>query len=80
MVPATMNTIKDHANNVLSYHSTSPEFILSMLRDGILQNVILKDEHNEEWTFVHRHRCRFYLMAKTKDMKHFEEVYSFTPY
>ena len=80
MVPAKMTTIKDHAHNVLSYHSTSPEFILSLLRDGILPNVVLKDENNEEWTFVHRHRCRFYLMAKTKDMKRFEEVYTATFY
>jgi len=75
-----MNSIKDHANNVLSYHSTCPERILSLLRDGIVPNVVLKDEHNEEWTFVHRHRCRIYLMAKTKDMKRFEEVYSFRAY
>ena len=80
MVPGTMNTVKDHANNVLSYHSTSPEFILSLLRNGLVQNVVLKDEQNEEWTFVYRHRCRFYLMAKTKDMKRFEEVYTATFY
>jgi len=75
-----MNTIKDHANNVLSYHSTSPESILSLLRNGILPNIVLKDENNDEWTFVCRHRCRFYLMAKTKDMKRFEEVYTTTFY
>jgi hypothetical protein len=80
MVPTTMNAVKDHAHNVLSYHSTSPEFILSLLRDGILPNIVLKDQNNEEWTFVHRHRCRFYLMAKTKDMKRFEEVYTSTFY
>jgi len=75
-----MNTVKDHAKNVLTYHSTSPEFILSLLRDGILPNVVLKDENNDEWTFVYRHRCRFYLLAKTKYMKRFEEIYSYTPY
>jgi len=78
MVP--MNTVKDNAKNVLTYHSTSPEFILSLLRNGLVPNIVLKDENDDEWTFVHRHRCRFYLMAKTKYMKRFEEVYVTTYY
>jgi len=70
---ATMETIKTDAIDLLSQHCLTPELMLMKLVDRPV--IILKGEDSLEWTFVLRHRCRRYLMAKSSDMKRFEEIY-----
>ena len=69
----TMTSIKIEAIGLLSQHRLTPELILMKLKDHT--EIVLKDENRSEWTFVMRHRCRRYLMAKSSDMKRFEEIY-----
>jgi hypothetical protein len=70
---ATMETIKTDAIDLLSQHCLTPELMLMKLVDRPV--IILKGEDELEWTFVLRHRCSRYLMAKSSDMKRFEEIY-----
>jgi hypothetical protein len=50
-----------------------------LLLDFIAQpNTIrmFNDEYGEEWAFTARRRCRLFLMAKHKQMKKYEAIYS----
>jgi hypothetical protein len=69
----TMASIKTEAIDCLSHHRLTPELILMKLEENPV--IILKCGNHSEWTFVSRHRCRRYLMAKSSDMKRFEEIY-----
>lgn len=69
----TMESIKTDAIDFLSQHHLTPEMILMKLEE--IPIITLKGDNRSEWTFVSRHRCRRYLMAKSSDMKRFEEIY-----
>jgi hypothetical protein len=66
------HSIRSQALSALTHHKMTPETLLLQIKEDPIQ---LVDEHKNKWTFVSRHRCRRYLMAKTTDMHRYEEVY-----
>lgn len=66
------HSIRSQALSALTHHKLTPETILLQIKEEPIQ---LVDEHKNKWSFVSRHRCRRYLMAKTTDMHRYEEVY-----
>ena len=66
-------SLRMEALRVLNHHGFTPESVLPRLQEEPI--LTLRDAENMEWTFVTRHRCRRYLMAKTPLMNRFEEVY-----
>ena len=65
-------SIRTQALSALMHHKMTPETILLHIKEDPIH---LVDEHKNKWSFVSRHRCRRYLMAKTADMHRYEEVY-----
>ncbi len=66
-------SIKSEAIELLSQHKLSPDLLLMKL-EGV-PSITLQNENKENWTFVMRHRCKRYLMAKSAEMKKYEEIY-----
>lgn len=66
-------SIKSEAIELLSHHKLSPDLLLMKL-EGV-PSITLQNENKENWTFVMRHRCKRYLMAKSAEMKKYEEIY-----
>jgi hypothetical protein len=71
-----MTSIKSDAVKLLTHHRLTPEMLLHQLQNE--PAVVLKDTQNTVWTFVSRHNCRRYLMAKAGMMTRFEEIYCST--
>ena len=67
------SSIKTEAIDLLSQHNLSPDLLLVRL-EGV-PSITLQNENKENWTFVMRHRCKRYLMAKSAEMKKYEEIY-----
>ena len=68
-------SITYQATNVLQFHDTTPELLLSEMVNHPNKIVIYKDEHEHAWHFVARRRCRLFLLAKTPEMKNYEDIY-----
>jgi len=66
-------SIKSEAFELLSQHKLSPDLLLMRL-EGV-PSITLQNENKESWTFVMRHRCKRYLMAKSAEMNKYEEIY-----
>jgi len=66
-------SIKTEAIDLLSRHNLSPDLLLVRL-EGV-PSITLQNENKESWTFVMRHRCKRYLMAKSAEMNKYEEIY-----
>jgi hypothetical protein len=66
-------SIKSEAIDLLSQHQLSPDLLLVRLEK--VPSITLQNENKENWTFVMRHRCKRYLMAKSAEMKKYEEIY-----
>jgi hypothetical protein len=66
-------SIKSEAIDLLSQHKLSPDLLLVRL-EGV-PSITLQNDNKENWTFVMRHRCKRYLMAKSAEMKKYEEIY-----
>jgi hypothetical protein len=66
-------SIKTEAFELLSQHQLSPDLLL--LRLEKVPSITLQNENKESWTFVMRHRCKRYLMAKSAEMNKYEEIY-----
>ena len=66
-------SIKSEAIDLLSQHKLSPDLLLVRLER--VPSITLQNENKENWTFVMRHRCKRYLMAKSAEMKKYEEIY-----
>lgn len=66
-------SIKSEVFELLSQHKLSPDLLLVRL-EGV-PSITLQNENKENWTFVMRHRCKRYLMAKSAEMKKYEEIY-----
>lgn len=66
-------SIKSEAIDLLSRHNLSPDLLLFRL-EGV-PSITLQNENKESWTFVMRHRCKRYLMAKSAEMNKYEEIY-----
>jgi hypothetical protein len=66
-------SIKSEAFELLSQHQLSPDLLLVRLEK--VPSITLQNENKENWTFVMRHRCKRYLMAKSAEMKKYEEIY-----
>lgn len=66
-------SIKTEAIELLSRHNLSPDLLLVRL-EGV-PSITLQNENKESWTFVMRHRCKRYLMAKSAEMNKYEEIY-----
>ena len=68
-------SITQQAMNVLQQYNLTPEHLLSRMVDTPNEVVIYQDEHQNIWHFVARRRCRLFLLAKTPDMKNYEDIY-----
>jgi hypothetical protein len=66
-------SIKTEAIDLLSHHNLSPDLLLVRLE--AVPSITLQGENKESWTFVMRHRCKRYLMAKSAEMNKYEEIY-----
>ena len=66
-------SIRSDAIDLLAHHKLSPESLLLRLQEESI--LVLRDEKKNVWSFVSRHRCRRYLMAKTEEMKSYIEIY-----
>lgn len=69
-----MSATATKALHVLNYNRMHLERILLEL--SARPSYVLVDEDGDEWTFTTRRRCRLFLMAKTRHMKQYEEVYA----
>ena len=63
------------AFNVLLHHYTSPESLLQQMVDSPNTVITYVDANQETWSFVARRRCRLFLLAKTGEMKKYEDIY-----
>jgi len=63
------------AFNVLLHHYTSPESLLQQMVDSPNAVITYVDANEETWSFIARRRCRLFLLAKTGEMKKYEDVY-----
>lgn len=63
------------ALHVLLHHYTSPESLLQQMIDSPNTIITYVDINNETWSFIARRRCRLFLLAKTADMKKYEDIY-----
>ena len=63
------------AFNVLLHHDTSPESLLQQMVDSPHNIITYVDANHETWSFVARRRCRLFLLAKTAEMKKYEDIY-----
>lgn len=63
------------AFNVLLHHYTSPESLLQQMVDSPNTVITYVDANEETWSFIARRRCRLFLLAKTGEMKKYEDVY-----
>ena len=66
-------SIRSDAIDLLAHHKLSPESLLLRLQEESI--LVLQDEKKNVWSFVSRHHCRRYLMAKTADMNKYVEIY-----
>lgn len=62
------------ALQVLDQHAIDVEHLRMMLQHAPNHKMILVDGDEEEWAFTLRRRCRLFIMAKNKYMKHYEEI------
>lgn len=68
-------THKQRALQVLEQHEMDVERLRMLLSRAPNQCLSLwSEEDDEEWAFTLRRRCRLFVMAKTKFMKHYEEI------
>uniref|UniRef100_A0A6C0BGR5 Uncharacterized protein n=1 Tax=viral metagenome TaxID=1070528 RepID=A0A6C0BGR5_9ZZZZ len=63
------------AFNVLLHHYTSPESLLQQMVDSPNAVITYVDANEETWSFIARRRCRLFLLAKTGEMKKYEDIY-----
>lgn len=68
-------SITRQATNVLQFNNITPEMLLSEMVHNPNAMIIYKDEHEHAWQFVARRRCRLFLLAKTPEMKNYEDIY-----
>ena len=66
---------KQHALEILAYHNHTPESLLQIIGNFPEKIISLTTSNNEVWSFVSRRRCRLFLLAKTANMKNYEDVY-----
>ena len=66
-------SLRHDALLALSQNKMNPESILLRLQEEPI--LTLRDADENRWTFVRRHRCRRYLMAKLDGMKSYTEIY-----
>jgi hypothetical protein len=66
------------AYDVLLHHDTSPESLLQQMADSPHTIITYVDGNQETWSFVARRRCRLFLLAKTADMRKYEDIYCST--
>ena len=67
-------TPKMEAIQTLEHNNTTPEIIMNILQTKPNQPMIFTDDKGEKWTFITRKQNRVYLMAKTPDMKKYEQI------
>ena len=60
---------------VLLHHDTSPESLLQQMVDSPHKIITYMDANQETWSFIARRRCRLFLLAKTADMRKYEDIY-----
>lgn len=63
------------AIDVLQQYNMTPECLLEKMMNTSQDRFILKDEHDNTWEYVSRRRCRLFLLAKTPEMKNYEDIY-----
>jgi hypothetical protein len=63
------------AFNVLLHNYTTPESVLQQMVDSPNTIMTYVDANEETWSFIARRRCRLFLLAKTTDMKKYEDIY-----
>ena len=64
--------LRDEALALLDARMLSPELVLHALQE---EPILIITEGDMVWTFVMRHNCRRYLMAKHNHIDRFEEIY-----
>jgi hypothetical protein len=65
---------KTNAIQALEYNNTTPEIIMNTLQTKPNHPLNFTDSNGDVWTFITRRQNRVYLMAKTHDMKKYEEI------
>jgi hypothetical protein len=65
---------KVEAIQALQHNNTTPEIIINTLQTKPNEPMVFTDSSGEKWTFITRKQNRVYLMAKTQDMKKYEEI------
>ena len=70
---STMSSIQFDAIELLTQYNLTPDILLLELEKR--PTFTLEDKHKSIWTFVKRNHSRRHLMAKTKHMDKFEEIY-----
>lgn len=68
-------SITRQAIEVLQQNDMSPELLLSQMVNNLHTIVTYQDEQCHNWHFVARRRCRLFLLAKTPEMKNYEDIY-----
>jgi hypothetical protein len=68
-------SITRQAIDVLQQNDITPELLLSQMVDKLHDIVTYHDEQQHAWHFVARRRCRLFLLAKTPEMKNYEDIY-----
>jgi hypothetical protein len=66
---------KQHALEILAYHNHTPESLLQLIGNFPEKIITFTTSNKEVWSFISRRRCRLFLLAKTANMKNYEDVY-----
>lgn len=72
MNSATM--YKQAALDVLAFNKKTVESLVHLIPQTT-KHIVMKDKDNIVWTFITRRRCHLYVLAKSPQMSHYEEIY-----
>jgi hypothetical protein len=65
----------ESALETLAHHNHTPESLLRLIGNFPEKIITFTDSNKEVWSFVSRRRCRLFLLAKTANMKKYEDIY-----
>ena len=68
-------SITRQALDVLQFHQTTPELLLSVMVHNPNKVITYHDENNHAWQFIARRRCRLFLLAKAPETGKYEDIY-----
>lgn len=71
-----MTSIICEAMEALQFNKLHPETLFSLISYQPNKMLVLRDEHDNSWTFITREQNRKYLLTKSNTMSTYKEIFS----